>query len=67
MAGEKWVLCVTNSRFDYSIDQTVHAVARPLQLFDTKFEAEHAMELFFEFYEGNLAVRPGSELTKEFL
>lgn len=61
-----FVLCVVETFFDREQDQSMCRVSKPLQVFNTKEEAEVAEELFGSFYDYNLRVVAAHRLGEEF-
>ena len=62
----KYLLCEIESYFCEIQDGSMCRVSKPLQVFNTREEAEAAEELFNGFYDYNLRVVPESMLHKEF-
>lgn len=61
-----YVLCELEAFFDEELDQSMHRVSRPLQVFATKEEALSAEELFCSFYDYNLHVVESTQLKTTF-
>lgn len=64
-----FVLCVVEPFFDLQMDQTMHRVVRPLQMFESEEDALRASELFYPFYEAidePIRVVPADQIDEVF-